>query len=79
MALIKKFQQVTSDISEVWALTARPELTYEVEVEDEDEDEDEGEGAGEENLRISSYTASMWLAPSAGSLTRTRAQAGRTA
>ena len=55
VALTKKFQQVTSDISEVWALTARPELTYEVEVEDEDEDEDEGEGAGEENLRISSY------------------------
>ena len=55
VTLTKKLQQATSDISEVWALTARPELTYEIEVEDEDEDEDEGEGEGEENLRISSY------------------------
>ena len=53
VTLTKKLQQATSDISEVWALTARPELTYEIEV--EDEDEDEGEGEGEENLRISSY------------------------
>ena len=53
VALTKKLEQVTSDISEVWALTARPELTYEIEV--EDEDEDEGEGEGEDNLRISSY------------------------